>query len=510
MARAKTRPAARSGAKPKPRRRAVTRSATRSATRAAPRAAPRAVSSTPSPVPSAPLSVVILAAGQGKRMRSALPKVLQPLAGQPLLAHVLALARRLAPHSIRVVHGHAGERVRTAFDAEASAALHWVSQAEQLGTGHALLQAMPGIADDHQVLVLYGDVPLLRAETLERLCKAAGRGVALLTATPADPTGYGRVLRDRRGRILRIVEERDASAAQRRVREINTGVIVAPARALHRWLAALKPRNAQGELYLTDIIAMAVRERVPVQPLAAADAAEALGINDKLQLAEAEAEYRRRRACELMARGVTIIDPARIDLRGDIEVGTDVVLDINVVLEGPVRLGDDVRIGPHCVVSHAAIGEGSVLQAHCVVQEAVIGEHCSVGPFARVRPGSQLQAGVHVGNFVEIKNSRIGERSKVGHLSYIGDAEVGSDVNVGAGTVTCNYDGADKWPTRIGDRAFIGSGSMLVAPVTIGAGATVGAGSTITADAPAGKLTLARSRQVTIPEWQRRRPKGAG
>jgi bifunctional UDP-N-acetylglucosamine pyrophosphorylase/glucosamine-1-phosphate N-acetyltransferase len=456
------------------------------------------------------LAIVILAAGQGKRMRSTLPKVLQPLAGQPLLAHVLTLARSLAPQSIHIVYGHGGERVREVFAASAAADLHWALQAEQLGTGHALAQAMPGVGDEQQVLVLYGDVPLLRPETLSQLRGLAGRGVALLTALPADPSGYGRIIRDKRGRILRIVEERDASRSERSIREINTGVLVAPASALKRWLAALKPRNAQGEFYLTDIVAMAVRERLPVQPVAALEAAEALGINDKAQLAQAEGELRRRRASELLTRGVTLIDPSRIDVRGEIEVGTDVVLDVNVVLEGPVRLGNGVRIGPHCVISRTSIGEGSELNANCVVQDAVIGPDCRVGPFARVRPGTQLARGAHVGNFVEIKNSRIGERSKVNHLSYVGDAEVGSDVNVGAGTITCNYDGVNKSATRIGDRAFIGSGSMLVAPVTIGAEATVGAGSTITADAPAGKLTLARSRQVTIAEWERPRRKGSG
>ncbi len=488
MARKKKRATARSGAKL--RRRAASNASSVASTAAGP-----------------PLSIVILAAGQGKRMRSTLPKVLQPLAGQPLLAHVLTLARSLGPQSIHVVYGHGGERVRAHF-AEWTGDLHWVEQAEQLGTGHALAQAMPAISDEQQLLVLYGDVPLLRAETLEQLRRLAGRGLALLTATPANPDGYGRIVRDAHGRIVRIVEQRDARASERRIREINTGVLVASAGALRRWLAALKPRNAQGEFYLTDIVAMAVRERVPVQPLAASDAAEALGINDKTQLAEAEAHHRQRRAGELLQRGVTIIDPSRIDVRGVVEVGTDVVLDVNVVLEGPVRLGNGVQVGPHCVVSRADIGDGSVLNAHCVVQDAVIGAGCRVGPFARVRPGTQLASGVHVGNFVEIKNSRIGAGSKVNHLSYVGDAEVGSDVNVGAGTITCNYDGANKSATRIGDRAFIGSGSMLVAPVSIGAEATVGAGSTITADAPAGKLTLARSRQVTIAEWQRPRRKG--
>ena len=488
----------------------MVRAKTRPGARSRGRATPARSSPVLRALPALPaLAVVILAAGQGKRMRSTLPKVLQPLAGEPLLAHVLSLANRLAPASLQVVYGHGGELVRAAFQS-ASPAPGWVLQAAQRGTGHALLQAMPQIRDEQQVLVLYGDVPLLRAETLSELRTRAGSGVALLTATRPDPSGYGRVLRDARGRVQRIVEESDATARERRVEEINTGVLIAPAGALRRWLAALPPRNAQAELYLTDIVAMAVRERVPVHPLTVRDATEALGINDKLQLAQAEAEYRRRRARELLERGVTMIDPTRIDLRGLIEVGQDVVLDVNVVLEGPVRLGDGVRIGPHCIVSRASIGAGTLVNAHSVIQEAQIGADCRIGPFARVRPGTQLADASHIGNFVEIKNSRIGEHSKVNHLSYIGDAEIGSDVNVGAGTITCNYDGVNKWPTRIGDQAFIGSGSMLVAPVTIGPGATVGAGSTITTDAPPDKLTLARSRQVTIPDWKRRRPKGSG
>lgn len=451
-------------------------------------------------------------------MRSALPKVLQPLAGQPLLAHVLQLAYSLEPAAIHVVHGHGGERVREYFaGAEAAAAagaegagarvaLRWVLQAEQLGTGHALEQAMPSVPDEHLVLVLYGDVPLLRAATLRELIAYAGeRRVALLTAVHADAEDYGRVVRDRGGRIRRIVEQRDASAAERSIREINSGVLVAPARHLRRWLRALEPRNAQGEYYLTDVVAMAVRDGLAVQPLLVADAAEVLGVNDRLQLAEAETEYRRRRARELMARGVTLIDPARLDVRGSVEVDIDVLLDVNVVLEGPVRLGAGVRIGPNCVVHNASIGARTVLYANCVVQDADVGADCEIGPFTRLRPGARLGDAVHAGNFVEIKNSEIGAGSKVNHLSYVGDASVGSAVNVGAGTVTCNYDGFDKWRTRIGDGASIGAGTMLVAPVEIGAGATIGAGSTITADAPAGKLTLARSRQLTIEEWQRRR-----
>ena len=453
---------------------------------------------------SLPLSIVILAAGQGTRMRSDVPKVLQPLAGAPLLAHVLQLAASLSPAAIHIVHGHGGAQVRECFP---DPALRWWPQAEQRGTGHALQQALPGIPDSHQVLVLYGDVPLLRTETVQALIDGArqGSGIALLTAVLAQPEGYGRVVRNARGRLQRIVEQREAGERELRIREINTGVLLAPARLLRTWLAALPAANAQGEIYLTAVIGMAVRARLSVAALRAADAGEALGVNDKQQLAAAEAEYRRRRACSLMAQGVTLIDPSRIDLRGPISVGRDVLLDVNVVLDGPVELADGVQIGANCVLSNVRVGERSVLLPNCVLQDAQIGSDCRIGPFTRVRPESHIEDHVHLGNFVEVKKSRIGSGSKANHLSYIGDAEIGREVNVGAGTITCNYDGANKWPTRIGDRAFIGSGSMLVAPVTVGAGATIGAGSTITADAPAGKLTLARTRQLTIEQWQRPR-----
>jgi bifunctional UDP-N-acetylglucosamine pyrophosphorylase / glucosamine-1-phosphate N-acetyltransferase len=451
----------------------------------------------------APLSIVILAAGQGKRMQSDIPKVLQPLAGMPMLAHVLGLAAKLTPASIHVVYGYGGERVRELFD---DGRLRWSLQSEQLGTGDALHQAMPDIPDANQVLVLYGDVPLLLADTLRGLIARAGtHGVALLTARLADPSGYGRVVRDARGALRRIVEECDANARQRLIREVNTGVLVASARFLKDWLARLKPRNAQHEYYLTDILGMAVRHKLRIATVAAADAAEVQGVNDRLQLALAEAEYRRRRARQLMTQGVTLIDPARIDLRGSIEVGRDVLLDVNVVLEGPVALGDGVRIGPNCVLKNVSVGARTVLFANCVLQDAQIGSDCQIGPFTRMRPKVRIANGVHLGNFVEIKNSDIGAGSKVNHLSYVGDSQVGSAVNVGAGSITCNYDGANKWRTEIGDRAFIGSGAMLVAPVKIGDGATIGAGSTITSDAPAEKLTLARSRQVTLEQWERPR-----
>ncbi|MGH8142242.1 MAG: bifunctional UDP-N-acetylglucosamine diphosphorylase/glucosamine-1-phosphate N-acetyltransferase GlmU [Steroidobacteraceae bacterium] len=473
------------------------------------------------------MSVVVLAAGLGKRMQSDQPKVLQPLAGRPLLSHVLEVADSLGPAAVYVVIGHGGERVRECIEGAGSAgpgvrvARHWVRQAEQLGTGHAVQQAIGGIADEHQVLVLYGDVPLLRAQTVRELCAlaAAGAGsrgvggrdaVAVLTARLEDPSGYGRIVRDRRGAVRRIVEESEAAAAVRAIREINSGVMAAPARLLRQWLARLQPRNAQQEYYLTDVVAQAARQKVPVAALTASDPAEILGVNDRVQLAQAEAQYRRRRGHELMARGVTLIDPARLDVRGDVTIGRDVVLDVNVVLdglEGPVRLGDGVRIGPNCVVANSSVGARTQVHADCVMHGAQIGEGCSIGPFTRLRPGAQIGNGAHLGNFVEVKNSEIGARSKVNHLSYVGDTTVGSGVNIGAGTVTVNYDGANKWRTQIGDDAFIGSGSMLVAPVTIGAGANVGAGSTITADAPEGKLTLARARQVTIEGWQRPRKK---
>jgi bifunctional UDP-N-acetylglucosamine pyrophosphorylase/glucosamine-1-phosphate N-acetyltransferase len=451
----------------------------------------------------APLSIVVLAAGQGKRMLSDLPKVLQPLAGMPLLAHVLDLAASLTPAAIHIVYGHGGERVRELFSGQQR---QWSLQSQQLGTGHAVGQAMPGIPDPHRVLVLYGDVPLLHRESLQRLL-AASRTAALglLTARLANPSGYGRIVRNRRGAPVRIVEESDAGAEERRIQEVNTGVVTAKARLLRSWLQSLKPRNVQGEYYLTDVLAQAVKDKCTIATVEATDATEVLGVNDRLQLADAEAEYRRRRARALMAQGVTLIDPARIDIRGPVTVGRDVELDVNVVLEGPLVLGDGVRIGPNCVVSNTLIGAGTVVHANSVLQDAQIGRNCRIGPFCRVRPETRVADEAHLGNFVEIKASRIGVGSKINHLTYVGDSEVGSAVNIGAGTVTCNYDGANKWTTRIGDRAFIGSGSMLVAPVMIGEGATIGAGSTISKDAPADKLTVARSRQRTVEDWQRPR-----
>jgi bifunctional UDP-N-acetylglucosamine pyrophosphorylase/glucosamine-1-phosphate N-acetyltransferase len=454
-----------------------------------------------------PLTVVILAAGQGKRMASDLPKVLQPLAGRPLLAHVVATARALRPVAIHVVYGHGADRVRAAF---AGFELGWALQAEQKGTGHALMQAMPSVPDDHAVLVLYGDVPLLRAETLAGLAARAGAaGLALLSARLPDPSGYGRVVRDRAGRVVRIVEEKDANHKERAIGEINTGVLVAPAGKLRRWLAALRADNAQGEYYLTDCIGAAVREGCAVDAVVAERPSEVLGVNDKLQLAEAEAAHRKDRAAELMRAGVTVVDPARLDVRGEVHCGRDVHLDVNVILQGNVKLGDRVKVGAGCVLIDCEIGDDSELRINSLVEGSVAGKGCVIGPFARLRPGTRLADGVHVGNFVEVKNSTLGTGSKANHLSYLGDTTVGRQVNVGAGTVTCNYDGASKHRTEIGDGAFIGSGSMLVAPVSVGAEATIGAGSTITKPAPAGKLTVERSRQVTVDNWKRpeRKPK---
>lgn len=466
--------------------------------------APRPSTSRPrQPVPqrAAPLTVVVLAAGQGKRMNSALPKVLQPLAGRPLLRHVLDTARTLQPQSLCVVYGHGGEKVREAFAGET---LQWALQAEQKGTGHAVMQAMPDIPDDHRVLVLYGDVPLLREATLRALLEqSVGDVLGLLTVELADPTGYGRIVRDARGQVRAVVEQKDASARLQRIREGNTGVLVAPAGRLRSWLARLGSNNAQGEYYLTDIVAMAVKDRVAVRAVAAPTETEVLGINDRVQLAQVEAALRARHAGEAMRAGAILADPMRFDQRGELLVGRDVFIDVNVVFEGRVVLGDGVRIGPHCVLRDIEIGAGTQVLASCVLESARVGADCHIGPFARIRPGAQLADGVHLGNFVEVKNSRIGAGSKANHLTYLGDADVGAGVNVGAGSICCNYDGANKHRTVIEDGAFIGSGTMMVAPLTVGAGATTGAGSTLTRDAPPGQLTLARGRQVTVQGWQR-------
>jgi bifunctional UDP-N-acetylglucosamine pyrophosphorylase / glucosamine-1-phosphate N-acetyltransferase len=446
------------------------------------------------------LSVIILAAGEGKRMKSALPKVLQPLAGRPLLSHVIDTARALQPASVHVVYGHGGERVREVLAAEP---VEWTLQAQQLGTGHAVLQAIPKVPDEHLALILYGDVPLLGRETLAQLVALAGpRQVALLTMTVDDPTGYGRIVRDGQGRVQRIVEQKDASAAERSIRECNTGVMAAPAKLLRGWLEGLKADNSQREYYLTDTIGMAVAAGVAVNPLGC-DAVEALGVNDKVQLAFLESVCRQRAARGLMLAGVTVADPARIDVRGHVTHGKDVFIDVNVVLEGTVKLGDRVRVGPGCVIRDAEIGDDTQVFPHCVVEGAVIGPRCNIGPFARFRPTSRLAGGVHIGNFVEVKNSTMADESKANHLSYVGDAQVGARVNIGAGTIIANYDGANKHRTVIEDDVHTGSNSVVVAPITVGAGATVAAGSTVAGQVPPGKLTIARARQTTIEGWKR-------
>jgi bifunctional UDP-N-acetylglucosamine pyrophosphorylase/glucosamine-1-phosphate N-acetyltransferase len=440
-------------------------------------------------------------------MKSDLPKVLQPLTGKPLLRHVIDTAVTLQPHSLHVVYGHGGEQVRAALGAALAAAApnhFWVLQAEQKGTGHAVQQALPQLQDDELALVLYGDVPLIRTETLRALLALAGPAtMSLLTVVLDDPTGYGRIIRDDTGRVRRIVEQKDASAAELQVREGNTGVMAVPVRHLRRWLGRLGNANAQGEYYLTDIIAMAVEDGVDVAPLVAATATEVLGVNDKLQLAELETEVRRLRARELMLAGVTLADPARIDVRGSLATGRDVFIDINAVFEGAVSLGHRVRIGPGRVLRDCTIGDDVQVNAHCVIEQATVGTGSIIGPFARLRPGAKLADEVHIGNFVEVKNSSMDSGAKANHLAYVGDATVGARVNIGAGTIIANYDGANKHHTTIGADAHTGSNSVLVAPITVGAGATIGAGSTVSKDVPAGKLTVARAKQVTLDGWKR-------
>ncbi len=448
----------------------------------------------------APLHVVILAAGEGKRMKSALPKVLQPIAARPMLAHVIDAARELQPAAVHVVYGHRGGQVRAAFAADAS--LQWVEQAEQLGTGHAVQQALPGVPDDARVLVLYGDVPLITAATLKRLLDAPG-ALAVLAAEPADPAGYGRIVRDAEGNVARIVEQKDATDDERAIGIVNTGVIAADAAALRRWLAALRNDNAQGEYYLTDVFAQAAAEYSPAEIVLVADPMEAEGANDPWQLSQLERVFQLRAVRALCAQGVRFADPARIDVRGRVSAGSDVEIDVDVVFEGDVALGDNVRIGPFTRLRDVSLSAGTVVRAHCDLEGARTDGAATIGPYARLRPGTVLADGVHVGNFVEAKNTTMGAGSKANHLAYLGDARIGGKVNVGAGTITCNYDGVNKSTTTIGDGAFIGSNSSLVAPVTIGAGATIGAGSVITTDAPDDKLTVARGQQRTIDGWRR-------
>lgn len=448
------------------------------------------------------LFVVILAAGKGTRMRSSLPKVLHPLAGYSLLEHVIHTAFSLKPKEIRVVYGHGGEIVPETLS---HLDVKWVKQEEQLGTGHAVKQALPDIPDEAEVLVLYGDVPLTYPSTLSELIKT-GNGsahIALLTAVLDNPMGYGRIIRNQKQDVTHIVEQKDANDAELLVNEVNTGILSAPSDYLNKWLNNLSNNNAQGEYYLTDIISMAVQDGLSVDTHSAENEYEMLGVNDKLQLANLERQYQLLQAENLMREGVTLRDPARIDVRGTLSVGQDVVIDVNCLFEGDVSLGEGVSIGPNCVLKDVSVSSGTVIKANSVLENARIGAGCHIGPFARIRPETELADHVHIGNFVEIKKAIVSEGSKINHLSYVGDAKVGKCVNIGAGTITCNYDGANKYLTEIGDNAFIGSDSQLVAPVKVGAGATIGAGSTITKDTADDKLTLSRSKQITLENWTR-------
>jgi bifunctional UDP-N-acetylglucosamine pyrophosphorylase/glucosamine-1-phosphate N-acetyltransferase len=449
------------------------------------------------------LNIIILAAGLGKRMQSDLPKVLHPIAGKPMLAHVLDSARALTPDRIVVVAGHGAERVQAAF---AGQDLCFALQQPQLGTGHAVMQALPqlleGGADDVS-LVLYGDVPLVRADTLRALLQARGTGLALLTETLADPAGYGRIVRDDQGHICRIVEHKDASPDELALREVNTGILAAPTAALRDWLGRIDNHNAQGEYYLTDIVGLAVADGVPVSHAQPSAGWETLGVNSRVQQAQLERVWQGEQARVLLEQGVTLADPARFDLRGSLSCGRDVFIDVGCVFEGEVHLADGVRVGPHCVIRDAQIGTGSTLDAYTHVEGARVAEGARIGPYARLRPGADIGPDAHVGNFVELKKTRLGRGSKANHLAYLGDAEVGERVNVGAGTITCNYDGVNKFQTVIEDDAFIGSDTQLVAPVRVGKGATLGAGTTLTKDAPAGELTLSRARQQSVPGWKR-------
>ena len=452
------------------------------------------------------LNIVILAAGLGKRMQSDLPKVLHPLAGKPMLAHVLDNARQLGTDRIIIVVGHGADRVKAAFADQPD--LQFVMQVPQQGTAHAVQQAAPLLLEGQQAaqdatLVLYGDVPLVQTATCQRLLQARGQGMAVLTETLSDPTGYGRIVRNDKGEVQRIVEHKDATPAEHAIAEVNTGILVAPTGHLKDWLTRIDNNNAQGEYYLTDVVGLSVHDGLPVHAAQPAAAWETLGVNSRIQQAQLERDWQGEQARRLLEQGVTLADPARFDLRGSLKCGRDVYIDVGCVFEGVVELADGVRIGPHCVIKDAVIGTATHVDAFSHIQEATVADEARIGPYARLRPGADIGAQAHVGNFVEIKKSRLGQGSKANHLAYIGDARVGEGANIGAGTITCNYDGAAKHKTDIGKGAFIGSDTQLVAPVRVGRGATLGAGTTLTKDAPAGQLTISRPVQKTIEGWAR-------
>lgn len=447
------------------------------------------------------LDIVILAAGQGSRMKSSLPKVLHTIGGKPMLQHVIDAASVMGDNQVHVVIGHGAEKVEAELTGQG---VKFALQAEQLGTGHAVAQAMPQVANDGVVLVLYGDVPLTRTETMADLVKIAEQGdFGLLTVNLDNPTGYGRIVRDDASNVVAIVEQKDANPEQLAISEVNTGILAVPAALLNQWIPELSSNNAQGEYYLTDIIAMAATQGIRIQAIQPQTEQEVQGVNNRMQQAELERWYQLRQAEALMLEGVTLADPARIDIRGEVTVGHDVAIDINVILEGQVSIGDNVTIEANCIIKDSVIGSGSYIKANSMLEKAELAGNCEIGPFARLRPGSKLANKAKIGNFVETKKANIGEGSKVNHLTYIGDAEIGAVVNVGAGTITCNYDGVNKSKTEIGDGAFIGSNSSLVAPVKVGAGATVGAGSTITKDIEADQLAVTRAKQVNLKSWQR-------
>ena len=450
-------------------------------------------------------AVVILAAGQGKRMCSHVPKLLHTLADKPLLHHVLTTAQTLTPDKICVVHGHGSAQVKAACD---NWDITWVEQFEQLGTGHAVLQAMPEIDDDHTVIVLCGDVPLVQAETLQQLLtQVASDKLGIITVNLTDPTGYGRIVRDNTNQVTAIVEQKDASTEIAAINEINTGIIAAPAKKLRHWLAQLTNDNAQKEYYLTDIVTQAVQDNTAIVTCQPEHRHQVMGVNDRVQLAKLERVYQQHQVEKLMLQGVTVRDPARVDIRGDVNAGIDIEIDINVIFEGTVTLGDGVKIGANCIIKDAHIAANTEILSHCVLDRVEVGKNCHIGPFARLRPDAVLAEQVRVGNFVEVKKSQISKGSKINHLSYIGDCEMGENVNIGAGTITCNYDGVNKYKTIIGDGAFIGSDTQLVAPVVVGAGSTIGAGSTVVIDTPADALTLSRSKQHTVYRWRSPKPK---